>query len=156
MFKNICLAIVLAFTFGVGTAFASDGLDVTLSCPLTASVASTPTLNVTVRLKNWSCHSMTVSRYMTVLVANSANTLGGAGLFGPFARTRTALTVPAANCTTCTNDNGCPGTVANFTAPIITPIPVTSVGKMAIASLSYITATGQEIGGGSCLVAIAR
>lgn len=153
--KKVILVLAAIFlAIGIGNAFADD-LEVDLSCPTTVSYGTgTTTFYATVSLKNWDCtNDSWVQRYMTGLVANAVNTLGNVGAYGPFPRALAAVkTVPHANCTTCTNPNGCPGTVPAFSVPVVT-VPNVK-GKMAMAMVNFISSAGKMKEGDTCMVSI--
>jgi len=145
----------LLICFGlVATALAGD-LDVDLACPTSVSYGTGTTIfYATVYLKNRDCtNSVTVQRYVTGLVANAGNMIGNVGIYGPFPKALAAAKiVPHANCTTCTNPKGCPGTVPAFSVPVAT-VPNTT-GKIAMGLVDFITNSGQSIAGDMCMVSI--
>lgn len=138
---------------GAGSVFAGGGVNFDLLCPTNVTAGSTFTVTVA-NIKNWDCSSSVgLSRYMIGFVANpDSNNFGGLGIYGPYQKYLGAIKlVPVSNCTTCTDPNGCPGTIPNFN--ITTPASPIVGGKMAMVTIMFIRANGsEEIGGGMCLV----
>jgi hypothetical protein len=150
MNNKIILLLVSVFCLGTvaKSAYASR-LDFDLGCP--ASVKVGAPLNVTVKnIQNWDGASVVLKRYMTAIVANTSDTVGDAGLYGPFAKNlANAKTVPAANY----SQPYPPGTIPNFSVTVVPTTPNVS-GKMALVFLQFITSDGQEMESGNCLVNI--
>ena len=124
---------------GYGTASASD-VDITLSCPATVKVGRA--LKVTVKPYNYGDTAVSLSRYMTAVVANGTNAVGTAAFYGPFAKT---LANPKSLAKL-------GGTTAAFSVPVTTAPKVAN--KMALVILNFINNQGQDIGSDSCLVNI--
>lgn len=147
MKSKVALALV-GILACAGSAFAEVELDIQLSCPTTVK-AGYP-INVTVKPYNYGTTAAYISRYMAIFVANtSSNTLGGTALYGPFAKTITARTVPARN-----NTNYTPGTLTAFSVPVGVNAPAAAVGKMGMVVVNFINSIGQELAGESCMVQV--
>lgn len=147
--KKLLMVFAFIFIAGIGTVYADD-LDVKVICP--ASVSSGQSLDVMVQPQNWDCkHSvdLTGQQIMKLLVGNSAGTLGGAGLWGPYPQNIVNLVLPPANCR-----NGTPGTVDPFPVTIISEVPASLNGTMAFANVNVVFDATSEIGGGGCLVTV--
>lgn len=147
MNNKIIILLISIFCLSCGTKNAYASLSLDLGCPTSAKVGTG--LVVTVKnIKNYNSTAVYLSRYMTGIVANTSNTVGSAGFYGPFAKTfATTKTVPARNPTTYV-----PGTIANFGVVVATTPNVPN--KMAMVFVNFITPDGQEISSDSCLVNI--
>lgn len=143
----------LLFCFGLVAIASADSLDVEIACP--ASVKQGTVLMATVYLSNWDCsYSVPVQRYTTALIGNSGGTLGSAGIWGPYSRYLSSVkTVPAANCTTCTNPDGCPGTIPGFIVPIASA-PTALQNTVAMGTVMFLTGQGKVQSGGECMISI--
>lgn len=150
--KRFLIVMSILLIIGAGNVFAGE-VNFDLLCPTNVTAGSTFTVTVA-NIKNWDCSSSVgLSRYMIGFVANpDSNNFGGLGIYGPYQKyLGAAKTVLASNCTTCTDPNGCPGTIANFN--ITTPASPNVGGKMAMVTIMFIRANGsEEIGGGMCMV----
>jgi hypothetical protein len=140
MGKKFLVFLAGFLVFGISPALAGEP-EVEVTCPSSVKVGSM--INVTVKPYNWGSGSVTLSRYMAGIVANGSNTLGGAGLYGPFSKTlATAKTIPGGN----------PGTLSAFTVPVATA-PNAS-GKVALVFIEFLTSNGKDMAGGDCMVSI--
>ena len=142
---------------GQTVSFTQDGafsgeLEVELSCP--TSVATGRPLIVDVTLSNQNCNTdITVNRFTTGYIANSAGTLEGLDIGGLFPKQWAALskTVPGA---TCDQSGVTPGTIPTFSMKIIHPVPVSLAGTGIGATVGLISNTGEWLGGGDCAAGV--
>lgn len=148
--RKILILLSIFLIAGIGNAFADD-LDIDLACPTTVKVGQP--LTVTVYLSNDDCNSsVSVSRLMMGVGGNSGGTLGGLGIWGPYNRPLSVTrTVPAA---TCDLSGTTPGTVPPFQLTIISSVPASLSGTMAMVMVAAITSSGETLSAGECLVAI--
>jgi len=123
-------------------------IGVQLACP--ASVKVGQPLTVTVNLYNWDCYdSLSINRFMMIVMGNANGTLSGLGIFGPYNRSlSTPKVVPPAVCGSTTT----PGTVTPFNLTAMNTVPASLSGKMATITFEAITDKGQTFGGGECMV----
>jgi hypothetical protein len=148
--KNL---ICVCFTALASSVSAAD-LTVDMKCP--NFVKAGTTLNATVVVYNDDCdYSYNIIRGMTMLMGNSNGTLGGFGLWGPFAKPFSGWTVPKATCDQY-GDVITPGQSAPKSVLIMTvPSGTVLTGKLASAIFGIITTQGQGLGTGSCFVNVA-
>ena len=79
----ISLLFVLICFSGAEQILAADyDLDVDVQCP--SSVQPGKTLTVTVKIENYSCSGVKLTRYMSGLVVNKQGNLGNVGIYGPY------------------------------------------------------------------------
>lgn len=126
------------------------GIEVLVTCP--TSVTAGSQLSVTVNVKNWDCDSsVTINRFMMLLIGNSGGTLSSLGVWGPYSKWVTTTTLPIA---TCSGGTQTPGTAPAFTPVIISTVPSSLSGKMAEVNIEVITSNGKTLGGGGCVVSV--
>ncbi|SEM70565.1 hypothetical protein SAMN04489760_13630 [Syntrophus gentianae] len=124
-------------------------IDFDLNCPEYA-IAGGP-LNVTIKnVRNYGT-DVALNRYTALIAGNFGNVLSNGLIYGPYAKTTAAKTVPACMLDTyglCIS----PGTINNFKIPVLSAIPDNLKGKMAMVYVNFINNSGQSITGGNCLV----
>jgi hypothetical protein len=151
MNNKIILLLVSVFCLGsVAKSAYADNFDFDLACPTSVTVGAP--LSVAVKnIKNWDgVNSVVLKRYVTGIVANTSDTVGDAGFYGPFAMNLAAAkTVPAANY----SQPYPPGTIPNFAVVAVSQTPNVP-NKMAMVFLQFINSDGQEMESGTCLVSI--
>ncbi len=107
---NALTLFIATFFLGAQAAVAFD-IEVDLSCPIVAQAGSS--LFVDVLLENEECRfDVTFERIFVAIAGNTNDSVGGVGIFGPFARAHThSGLIPKATCTAgffCDPFFGCP------------------------------------------------
>lgn len=138
--------VLLTILLFAGNAFA---LNLVVTCPASVTVGNP--VNLTVKVYNYDCaSSVSFSRVMKGLVGNAGGTMGGAGIWGPYAASVGTKNLAAANCST---PPPIPTQVTLWPS-IISAAPASLANTMAMAYVEIISATGESLGGGSCMVEI--
>ena len=127
---------------------ANNPFSVELACPASVNVGNP--LTVTVNLYNWDCYaSISVDRFMKIVMGNANGTLSGLGIFGPYYQKLGApKVVPPA---TCDASGTTPGSLTPFNLTVMNAVPTSLSGKMATVIVEATTTKG-ESSGNECVV----
>jgi hypothetical protein len=123
-------------------------VDIKLQCP--SSVNAGFPLNVTVNIENSDCfNSVTMGHAMVSLNGNSNNTLSGMGMWGPYKKTFSSWTLPAATC------------LPNFTSSkssksiqVISAVPSSLANTLSMVIFRFLSPSGEMSADGQCWVKV--
>lgn len=136
--RNVLILFVATSFLGAQSALALDiNIDL-LNCPLTVQAGSPVVVNML--LESEECFDVSFPRTFVAIVGNTDDSVGGIGIFGPFAR-NVSGTIPAVE--ECFTWPTVPGRLGPLPVTITNNVPASLVGTVAAIVVS-IEATGTE------------